>query len=274
MSLALAAPVGRDRSLLWLTLGVWTSCVALQTVPLWIWRGGLPPWAAVFFPLVTLSGVGLSLALHRTLARLPAPPGRARWSLVGAATIAAACLQSLMDDLIFRLVAPPFGETIGVEIDLPGLAWNFMTYAWLFGLYALALELHPARTTARTPRREPTPTAPAAAFIDCLWAPAREGRVRVAVASIDWIEAAGDYVVVHAQGRRHMLRVTMDSLQKSLDPQMILRVSRSAFVRRDAVTAVRRLERGGMELVLGELATVSVGHTYVRAMREAFGAPS
>jgi two-component system LytT family response regulator len=53
---------------------------------------------------------------------------------------------------------------------------------------------------------------------------------RLAVSMIDWVDAAGDYMCVHAQGETHILRSTMAKLQQQLDPRLFLRVHRSALV--------------------------------------------
>jgi two-component system LytT family response regulator len=50
--------------------------------------------------------------------------------------------------------------------------------------------------------------------------PIRSGRetVRLDVATIDWIDAAGDYMCLHADGQTHVLRATMKELEEMLDP--------------------------------------------------------
>ena len=53
--------------------------------------------------------------------------------------------------------------------------------------------------------------------------PIRQGRetVRVPVASIQWIDAAGDYMCIHAGGDTHILRGTMKELEEILDPEAV-----------------------------------------------------
>jgi two-component system LytT family response regulator len=59
----------------------------------------------------------------------------------------------------------------------------------------------------------------------------RGGRVQVVHADeIDWIEAAGDYVSLHAGGATHLLRETMASMEAQLDPARFLRIHRSTIV--------------------------------------------
>jgi len=49
--------------------------------------------------------------------------------------------------------------------------------------------------------------------------PIRVGRetIRLDVATIDWIDAAGDYMCVHAAGQTYVLRATMKELEEMLD---------------------------------------------------------
>lgn len=64
------------------------------------------------------------------------------------------------------------------------------------------------------------------------------GTIRLEVRTIDWIDAAGDYMCVHADGRTYVLRETMKSLEAILDPDVFQRVHRSTIVN---VNRVRRL---------------------------------
>ncbi len=47
---------------------------------------------------------------------------------------------------------------------------------------------------------------------------------------VDWIDAAGDYMCVHAGGKTHIIRETMKALEARLDPARFQRVHRSAIV--------------------------------------------
>jgi two-component system LytT family response regulator len=55
---------------------------------------------------------------------------------------------------------------------------------------------------------------------------------------IEWVDAAGDYMCVHARGETHIMRTTMKTLEKELDPAILQRVHRSAIVN---VSQVQRL---------------------------------
>lgn len=71
--------------------------------------------------------------------------------------------------------------------------------------------------------------------------PIQQGRnvVRVPVSSIDWIDAAGDYMCIHAAGATHVLRGTMKELESFLDARLFQRVHRSTIVNLRRVRALR-----------------------------------
>lgn len=100
------------------------------------------------------------------------------------------------------------------------------------------------------------------------WVPERDGQRRVPFDSIDWIEAARDYVLLHTNVRSHLLRTTMAALEEKLAGSPLLRVHRSAFVRPDKVVEVKRLGRS-LALVLADGANVQVGPSYVNAVKGA-----
>ena len=90
--------------------------------------------------------------------------------------------------------------------------------------------------------------------------PIRLGRetIRLQVNVIDWIDAAGDYMCVHAEGRTHVVRATMKQFEERLDPSRFQRVHRSTIVN---IRRIRRLKphtngeyfltlEGGQELKL------------------------
>ena len=66
----------------------------------------------------------------------------------------------------------------------------------------------------------------------------------VEVDSIDWVDAAGDYMCVHVDGETFVLRGTMKRLEELLDPKMFVRVHRSAIVNRHRVSALRPHRNG------------------------------
>ncbi|MBX3566047.1 MAG: response regulator [Sphingomonas sp.] len=90
------------------------------------------------------------------------------------------------------------------------------------------------------------------------WIPTTRGQIRVPVDTIEWIEAAKDYALLHTPERSHMIRVTMSALEDGLDPRHMIRVHRSAFVRPASVQRVSAIGRH-MALEMKSGAVVRVG---------------
>lgn len=67
---------------------------------------------------------------------------------------------------------------------------------------------------------------------------------------IDWIEAAGNYVVLHVGRQTHVLRETLGALEAQLDPEQFLRISRSALVQIRQVKELQPLFKGEYVVVL------------------------
>ena len=70
------------------------------------------------------------------------------------------------------------------------------------------------------------------------------------VDEVDWIEAAGNYVRLHAGAVQHLVRETMKSLAERLDPAVFARVHRSAIVNVDRIREMRAGFHGEYEIVL------------------------
>lgn len=116
----------------------------------------------------------------------------------------------------------------------------------------------------------PAPVPPNASM--SIWVQTTRGQVRVAMAAIEWIEAAKDYVMLHTATRSYIHRISMAALGDVLDPAQFMRVHRSAFVRPALVTRVERHGRGLVALVLENGVSVQVGSTYARAVLDKLGA--
>ena len=76
----------------------------------------------------------------------------------------------------------------------------------------------------------------------------QQGGVSVPIAEINWVQADGAYVVVHAAGKRHVLRESLNEMLERLGGRFI-RIHRSALVNLERVRATRRV-RDGLEIEL------------------------
>jgi len=92
----------------------------------------------------------------------------------------------------------------------------------------------------------------------------RQGReiVRLPLASIDWIDAAGDYMCVHASGQTYILRGTMKSLEDALDPAAFQRVHRSTIVNLGRVERLRPHMNGEFFLILAGGHEIKLSRTF------------
>ena len=76
--------------------------------------------------------------------------------------------------------------------------------------------------------------------------------VVVRAADVDWMEAAGNYVILHKGGENHVLRESLLALEQRLDARQFARVSRSAIVNLDRVTMLVPAEDHGFMIVLND----------------------
>lgn len=72
------------------------------------------------------------------------------------------------------------------------------------------------------------------------------------VAEIDWVEAASNYVRLHAAGQEYLLRETMTALEVKLDPSQFVRIHRSTIVRIDRIRELEPLFQGDYVVILGD----------------------
>lgn len=79
----------------------------------------------------------------------------------------------------------------------------------------------------------------------------RTGGAAVDVSDVSWVEADGAYVIVHAAGRRHVLRESMAQILDRLGPSSFIRIHRSAGINVAHVRALRR-RAGGLEVELSD----------------------
>jgi two-component system, LytTR family, response regulator len=79
---------------------------------------------------------------------------------------------------------------------------------------------------------------------------------------LDWCEAADNYVRLHTQGKRLLIRETMLRLEQRLDRQRFARVHRSTIVNLTRVVEVHPLFHGDQELWLRDGSRLTLSRTY------------
>ena len=80
----------------------------------------------------------------------------------------------------------------------------------------------------------------------------RQGGVAVDVHEVTWVQADGAYVVVHAAGRKHVLRESMSQILDRLGSDGFVRIHRSAGINLAHVRAVKRSRTKGLEVELSD----------------------
>ncbi len=85
---------------------------------------------------------------------------------------------------------------------------------------------------------------------------------RVDVDSIEYVEAAGDYMCIYTGDNSYILRETMKDLERRLDPRAFQRVHRSTIVNLDKVRQVKPHTNGECFLVLESGAQLKVSRSY------------
>lgn len=84
---------------------------------------------------------------------------------------------------------------------------------------------------------------------------------------IEWIDAAGDYVCLHAEGQTHIKRSTLKELLTELDDTIFKRVHRSTIVNLNFIDKVIPHTKGEFFLLLGEFEKIKVSRNYKDAIK-------
>ena len=99
-----------------------------------------------------------------------------------------------------------------------------------------------------------------------------DGRlIVVRVADIDWVEAAANYVRLHARGGPYVMRDTMKRMEERLPKDRFVRIHRSAIVNFDRVREVQPWFHGEYIALLTDGTKLTIGRAYVPAVNAFMG---
>jgi two-component system LytT family response regulator len=90
---------------------------------------------------------------------------------------------------------------------------------------------------------------------------------------IDWLEAEGNYVRLHAGKESYLLRDTISALESQLDPKKFVRVHRSAIVNIDSIQELQPWFHGEYRIILKEGVELTLSRSYRERLHEALGRP-
>ena len=86
--------------------------------------------------------------------------------------------------------------------------------------------------------------------------------VFVDLEEVEWIEAAENYVQLYAGKSRHLVHVSMNGIEKSLDPEMFLRIHRSIVVNVRRIKELESAQHGEYLVTLQSGVRLKSGRTY------------
>jgi two-component system LytT family response regulator len=89
---------------------------------------------------------------------------------------------------------------------------------------------------------------------------------------VDWVEAEGDYVRLHAGGRSHLVRETMAAMEARLDPARFARIHRSTIVNLARIRELQPTFNGEYVVLLHTGAKLTLSRGYRDALRARLGA--
>jgi len=187
-------------------------------------------------------------------------------------------------DALFLDVQMPEVDGLSVAASLPEPA-PAIVFVTAFDHYALpafdaaALDYllkpadaeHVARAVQRLMQRGAAPSAAARPPPSQLVIPDRGRTWVIAVPEIEWLEAADNYVVVHAAARSPLLRRTLTTLLADLGDGFV-RTQRGAAVALTQVASVQSLPKGDATVVMKSGAQVPCSRQYRAQLMTRFGA--
>ena len=116
---------------------------------------------------------------------------------------------------------------------------------------------------------EPVSLAPSepSPWLEEFWASDLSGLVRIASRDIDRVTAERDYMRLHVGKRSWLIHHSMTALEEGLDPDLFVRLHRSAIVRRDFIVGFSRNPSGRWIARLADGEEQPVGRLYAEQVR-------
>jgi two-component system LytT family response regulator len=90
---------------------------------------------------------------------------------------------------------------------------------------------------------------------------------------VEWIEAAENYVQLNVGRTGHLLHVTMNALEKSLDPEVFLRIHRSIIVNVGRIKELQPAMHGEYVVTLENGVRLQSGRAYHERLKALAGNP-
>lgn len=206
----------------------------------------------------------------------------------GSGPEAARLIRELEPDLVFLDIEMPELDGLSVLSGLPSRAAPLVIFVTAYDQYAVrafdvkALDylLKPFdrrrfRTALERAREHLRHSGePPESPLSRLLVRSGDGLSVLKVDDVDWVEAADNYVKVHALGETHLLRETLAHLQSRLDPARFLRIHRSTLVNLDRIQSLHPLFHGDQIVVLRDGTELTLSRRYRNDVENVLGRPS
>jgi len=100
---------------------------------------------------------------------------------------------------------------------------------------------------------------------------ARDRTFLVAVNDVDWIEAEGKYIRLHASGAAHLVRESIGDVEERLDARKFLRIHRATIVNVKRILEMHKGFGGSVFVVLRDGTKLTMSRRYRGRIRELTG---
>lgn len=197
---------------------------------------------------------------------------------------------ALHPDLLLLDIAMPGLDGIAVARSLarqdPSPAVIFVTAFDQFAVAAFEVEavdylmkpvdpvrLQRALDRARSylEQRTGQPQRDGSQWLEEFWASDLSGLVRIAARDVDRVSAERDYMRLHVGRRSWLIHHSMTALEEGLDPELFVRLHRSAIVRKDFIAGFTRNPSGRWIARLADATEQPVGRLYADRVRSIAG---
>ena len=197
---------------------------------------------------------------------------------------------ALHPDLLLLDIAMPGLDGIAVARSLarqePSPAVIFVTAFDQFAVAAFEVEavdylmkpvdpvrLQRALDRARSylEQRTGQPQRDGSQWLEEFWASDLSGLVRIAARDVDRVSAERDYMRLHVGRRSWLIHHSMTALEEGLDPELFVRLHRSAIVRKDFIAGFTRNPSGRWIARLSDGNEQPVGRLYADRVRSIAG---
>ena len=87
---------------------------------------------------------------------------------------------------------------------------------------------------------------------------------------VEWIEAAGNYVILHTQSGEDLVRETLTDLEGKLNPQKFVRANRSSIINLEYIKELQPSLHGEYTVVLKSDQTIVLSRNYRENFKKVF----